>query len=115
MKGDLSNYQPVCSPLITLNCLVEFHEIWYGSNAIQGDFEAIIFNSISSIILKVLRFKVVRGALLNCGFGLFTFHGNHGKFTAVNSVTLSQTELNEVKVSSFKLTSIKLGSSTSYK
>jgi hypothetical protein len=78
MKVDLSNYQPVCSPLITLNCLVEFNEIWYGSNAIQGDFDAIIFNPISSIILKVLRFKVVRGALLNCGFGLFTFHGNHG-------------------------------------
>jgi hypothetical protein len=29
-------------PLITLNRLVDFHEIWYGGNAIQGDLDAII-------------------------------------------------------------------------
>jgi hypothetical protein len=34
--------------------------MWYGSNAIQGDVDAIIFNTIASIILKLLRFKVVR-------------------------------------------------------
>jgi hypothetical protein len=36
-------------------------------------------------------------------------------FTAVNSVKLSYIELNEVKVSSRKLISIKLGSNTSNK
>jgi hypothetical protein len=36
-------------------------------------------------------------------------------FTAVNSVKLSKIELNEVKVGLFKLSSIKLGSSTSNK
>jgi hypothetical protein len=61
----------VCPPLITLNCLVDFHEIWYGGNAIQGDLDAIIFNPIDSVILKLLRFHIVRWALLNCGFGLF--------------------------------------------
>jgi hypothetical protein len=39
--------------------LVDFHEIWYGGNAIQGDLDAIIFNPIASIILKLLNFKVV--------------------------------------------------------
>jgi hypothetical protein len=40
--------------------LVEFHEAWYGGNAIQGDLDAIIFNPTVSIILKLLRFKVVK-------------------------------------------------------
>jgi hypothetical protein len=31
-----------------------------GGNAIQGDLDAIIFNFIASIILKLMRFKVVR-------------------------------------------------------
>jgi hypothetical protein len=44
MKLGLSNHQSVCNPLMTLNCLVDFHEIWYGGNAIQGDLNAIIFN-----------------------------------------------------------------------
>jgi hypothetical protein len=39
--------------------MVDFHEIWYGDNAIPGDLDVIIFNSISSTILKWLRFKVV--------------------------------------------------------
>jgi hypothetical protein len=68
----------VCPPLITSEPLGRFHEIWYGDNAIQGDLDAIIFNPIASIILKLLRFKVVRQALLNCGFGLFMFCGKHG-------------------------------------
>jgi hypothetical protein len=58
--------------------MVDFHEIWYGGNAIQGDLDGIIFNPIVSIILKSVRFKVVRHALLNYAFGLFMFHGNHG-------------------------------------
>jgi hypothetical protein len=40
--------------------MVEFHEIWYGCNAIQVDFDTIIFNPIAFIILKLLRFKFVR-------------------------------------------------------
>jgi hypothetical protein len=59
-----------------LNRLVEFHEIWYGGNAIQGYLDAKNFNPIASIILKVLRFKDVGWALLNCGFLLFMSHGN---------------------------------------
>jgi hypothetical protein len=52
---------PVCvSPTKYLNRLVHFHEIWYTGNAIQGDIEAIMFNPIVSIILKLLRFKVLR-------------------------------------------------------
>jgi hypothetical protein len=47
-------------------------------NAIQGNLDAIIFNLKASIILKLLRFKVVRRILLNYGFGLFMAHGNHG-------------------------------------
>jgi hypothetical protein len=37
-----------------------------------------IFNPIASIILQLLRFKVVRRALLSSVFGLFMFNGNHG-------------------------------------
>jgi hypothetical protein len=47
----------------------------YGGNAIQGDLNAIIFNPTASIIVKLLRFKVIRSALPNCGFGFFMFHG----------------------------------------
>jgi hypothetical protein len=60
----------------TLNRLVEFHEIWYGGNAIHGDLDAIVFNLVDSMILKLLSFKFVRRALLNGGFGLFMFHGS---------------------------------------
>jgi hypothetical protein len=35
-----------------------FHEIWYRGNAIQGDLDAIIFNPIALIILKLLGFKL---------------------------------------------------------
>jgi hypothetical protein len=35
--------------------LVELHEIWYGGNTIQRDRDAIIFNPIASIILKLLN------------------------------------------------------------
>jgi hypothetical protein len=60
-------YLCVCPLLITFNRLVDFHEIWYRGNAIEGDLNGIR----ASIILKLLRFKVVRWALLNCEFGLF--------------------------------------------
>jgi hypothetical protein len=39
--------------------LVDFHEIWYGGHAIQGDLEEVIINLIFSTILNWLRFKVV--------------------------------------------------------
>jgi hypothetical protein len=39
--------------------LVDFHEIWYGGDEIQGDFDAIISNPIAPTILKWLRFKFV--------------------------------------------------------
>jgi hypothetical protein len=67
----------MCPSLITSETIGRFHEFWYGSNAIQGDLDAIIYNPIASIILKLLTFEIVRRALLNCGFGLFMFHGNH--------------------------------------
>jgi hypothetical protein len=64
MKVGLSNHQFVC-----FNYLVDFHERWYRGNAIQEVLDAKIFNLIASIILKLLRFKVVMWALLNSGFG----------------------------------------------
>jgi hypothetical protein len=60
MNAVLSNHQSaclsasLCPPIITLNRLVDFHENWYGGNAIQRDLGAIIFNPIASIILKLL-------------------------------------------------------------
>jgi hypothetical protein len=42
-----------------LNRFLDFHEIWYGGDAIQGDLDAVIFNPIASTILKFFRFKVV--------------------------------------------------------
>jgi hypothetical protein len=71
--------------------VVDFHEIWYGANAIQGDMNAIILNPIASIILKLIRFKVVRRALLNCAIALFIFMVTISTklFTAVDSVKLS--------------------------
>jgi hypothetical protein len=58
MKVGLSNLQSVrlCVP----HRLVDFHEMWYGGNDIQGDLDAIIFNPIDSITLKLLWFKLVR-------------------------------------------------------
>jgi hypothetical protein len=38
--------------------MVDFHKIFYGGDAIQGDRDAIIFNPIASTILKLLRFKI---------------------------------------------------------
>jgi hypothetical protein len=50
----------VCPQLVTFELLCRFHGILYIVNAIQGDLDAIIFNPIASIILKLLRPKVVR-------------------------------------------------------
>jgi hypothetical protein len=49
-----------CPPLITFEQLGIFNEIWYGGKAIQGDLHAVMFIPTASIILKILRFKVVR-------------------------------------------------------
>jgi hypothetical protein len=48
-------------------------------------------------------------SLVNCGFVLFMFHGDHDtkKFTVVNLVKLSLIDMNKVEVSSLKLSSIK--------
>jgi hypothetical protein len=54
IKLGLSNHQSVC----VCPPLIDFHEIWYGGNVIQGDLNAIVCNP--SIILKLLRFKVLR-------------------------------------------------------
>jgi hypothetical protein len=37
-----------------LNRLVDFNEIWYGGDAVEGDREAVIFNPIAWTILKCL-------------------------------------------------------------
>jgi hypothetical protein len=42
-----------------LNCLVDFHDIWLGGNAIQVDLDVVIFIPIYSTILKWMRLKVV--------------------------------------------------------
>jgi hypothetical protein len=64
--------------------MVGFYEIWYRVNSIQEDLDAIIFNSIASIILKLLRFKVVG---FHCLCSMVTVATE--LFTAVNSIKLS--------------------------
>jgi hypothetical protein len=39
--------------------LVDLHDIWQAGGTIQGDLHVIIFNPISSTVLKWLRFKAV--------------------------------------------------------
>jgi hypothetical protein len=46
-----------CHHISFLNRLVDFHEIWLGDSAIQGDVDAIIFVPIASTILTWLMFK----------------------------------------------------------
>jgi hypothetical protein len=48
-----------------LNRLVDFHDVISGGNAIQVDFDAIIFNTISSTILRRLSFKAVGGMIFS--------------------------------------------------
>jgi hypothetical protein len=80
LKAGLSNEQSfcvsVCPPLITFEPLgrISWNLVrrWCHSREPRCNNS----NHISSITLKLLRFKFVRWALLNCGFGLFMFHGN---------------------------------------
>jgi hypothetical protein len=61
MKVGSSNHVclSVCPPPITSE-LYGIHEIWFGGNDIQWDLDAMIFNAMASVTLKLLRFKVVR-------------------------------------------------------
>jgi hypothetical protein len=52
-----------------LNHLVDFYEIWYTGDAIQGDLDAVIFNPKASTILKWLRFKFKIFSLAQHGLG----------------------------------------------
>jgi hypothetical protein len=56
--------------------LVDFREVWLGSDAIQGDIDSIIFNPIASTILKWLRFKFQIFCLAQQWFGI----GNQGMY-----------------------------------
>jgi hypothetical protein len=49
----------VCPPLITFEPLGRFSRNFVRRNDIQGDIDAIIFNPIASIMLKILMFIVV--------------------------------------------------------
>jgi hypothetical protein len=40
--------------------LANLYEMCYGGNAIQGHLDAVIFNPIDPIILKLLRYKFVK-------------------------------------------------------
>jgi hypothetical protein len=49
------DHHPACVsvfPHQLLNQLVDFHEIWWAGDAIQGDLNVITFNPITSNILK---------------------------------------------------------------
>jgi hypothetical protein len=50
--------------------LVDFHDIWWGGDAIQGHLDAIIFNPIASTTLKWLRFKFEIFSLAQRWFGI---------------------------------------------
>jgi hypothetical protein len=51
MKIGLWDDHAVClSPHQPLSLLVDFHDIWQGGDAIQGDLDAIIFNAIESTV-----------------------------------------------------------------
>jgi hypothetical protein len=64
MEVGLSNHQSVCpfvcNPLITSETLGKVSCNLVRRYVIQGDLNAIIFNPIASIILKLLKFKVVK-------------------------------------------------------
>jgi hypothetical protein len=59
-----------------LNRLVDFHEILYSGEAIQGDLDAIYFNPITWITLNLLWPKVVTWTLIKIGVGLFMYRSN---------------------------------------
>jgi hypothetical protein len=49
-----------------LSRLLDFHEIWKAGDAIQGDLDAIILNSIASTILKKGGRSNLRGECITC-------------------------------------------------
>jgi hypothetical protein len=57
------------SPLITLNRLVALDEMVYEGDAIEGDPDVLIYNPMSSNILKRLTFKCRHSAPLSVGLG----------------------------------------------
>jgi hypothetical protein len=73
-----------------MNCLTEFHEIWYRGNVIQGDLDAIIFNPIALIISKLLG-EPCSTVGLDCLHSMVTMATK--LFTAVNLVKLNYIEL----------------------
>jgi hypothetical protein len=50
--------------------VVDFRELLYGGNAIQGDLDAIIFNPIALAIVKWVRFKFQIFSLAQQWFGI---------------------------------------------
>jgi hypothetical protein len=50
----------VCPSYQLLNQLVDFYEIQYGEIAIEGDLDAIVFNTVAAIITKWRTFKLLR-------------------------------------------------------
>jgi hypothetical protein len=74
-----------------LNRLVDFHEIWYGVNVIQGDLEAIFWShSLNHFkITEVQYYEVSVAKIVGLNFlgSMVTIATK--LFTAVNSVKLS--------------------------
>jgi hypothetical protein len=64
--------------------LVDFHEIWFGGDAIQRNFDAVTFNPIASTISKWLSFKFQMFSLAQQWFGI----GNQGKYFTKESVII---------------------------
>jgi hypothetical protein len=64
-----------------LNRLADFHEICYECDAIQWGLDAVVFNSISSTILKWLKFKFQIFSLAQQPFGT----GNQGVYITKGS------------------------------
>jgi hypothetical protein len=70
--------------------LVDYHEIWYGGNVIQGDLNAIIFSPLASTLLKWLRFKFKIFGPAQQWFGI----GNQGMyFTKGSEIMLNYIKL----------------------
>jgi hypothetical protein len=64
--------------------LVDFHDIWWGGDAIQGNLDAVTFNPIGSTISKWLRFKFQIFSPAQQWFGI----GNQGKYFTKESVII---------------------------
>jgi prolipoprotein diacylglyceryltransferase len=59
----------VCPPIVTSENLVNLHDIWKGGDSIQGGVNVIIFNPITSNVLKWLRFKFQIFSVVQKWFG----------------------------------------------